>query len=56
MSDNNALEVKYVLYSHYSVNESDDFIKFKNGTRPENLKSVAHLLEHFRGLKELLTA
>ncbi|HLK56277.1 MAG TPA: hypothetical protein VKU00_06920 [Chthonomonadaceae bacterium] len=48
--------VKYVLYVHYAFSEEADFKAYNEGTPPENLRCVHHLMNHIRGLKELLTS
>lgn len=50
------IPVKYMLYSHYSAEEKEDFAAYKEGSQPEDLKGIRHLVDHFRGLKELLTS
>ncbi len=56
--EQNTLAIKYVLYSHYSVSEQDDFEKYSNNEVDsiEKLNGVQHLENHLKGLKELLTA
>jgi hypothetical protein len=51
--------VKYVLYSHYSLHEKEDFDvykKKKGRVKANDLKGVSNLISYFRGLKELLSA
>lgn len=55
MSDN-PIPVKYMLYSHFNAYEKDDFESYKRGCRVEDLQGVRYLIDHFRGLKELLTS
>jgi hypothetical protein len=49
-----AMPVKYILYSHYGYEESNDFEAYKRGTVPEKLEGVSFLCAHLRGLKQLL--
>ena len=48
--------VKYVLYSHYSYGEAADHRAFIEGTPVDELTGLQYLEQHFRGLRELLTA
>jgi hypothetical protein len=48
--------VKYVLYSHFTYHEGEDFEAFKVGTPVAELDGLRHLEQHFRGLRELLTS
>ncbi len=52
-----AIPTKYILFSHYAAHESGDFEAFtKLGTHPIDLPGVRFLIEHLRGLRELLTS
>lgn len=54
---NNAIPVKYVLFSHYGHLEKEDFKAFHQNDLPiAGLRGVSYLLDHIRGLKELLTS
>jgi hypothetical protein len=55
-NESSAVPVKYVLYSHYAFNEKKDFQAWKDGTPISDLVGVKFLLDHLRGLRELLTS
>jgi hypothetical protein len=55
MNDGTA-PIQYVLFSHYGYREGEDFKAFQTGTHPKDLKGIQYLSDHFRGLRELLTA
>lgn len=48
------LAAKYVLYSHYSYEEDSDFKTFEQSHTTSELKGIAWLNDHLRGLAELL--
>ncbi|MEO5360861.1 MAG: hypothetical protein H7843_10515 [Nitrospirota bacterium] len=51
----NKTPIKYVLYTHYAAYENKDFETYKIKKKVNGLSGVQRLVEHFRGLKELLT-
>lgn len=56
MTSPSQVAVKYVLYSHYTYREKEDFQEYQAGNAIEKLSGLQHLERHFRGLRELLTA
>jgi hypothetical protein len=50
------IPVKYVLFSHYVHQQDADFQAYQSGSTPADLEGIQFLLEHLRGLKELLTS
>ncbi len=48
--------VKYVLYTHYSYREKEDFKLWSSKKSCADISSVVFLADHFNGLRELLTS
>lgn len=52
-----AIPVKYVLYSHYADREQDDFRDWKNGKIPvRDLEGMTFLRAHLKAVRDLLTS
>jgi hypothetical protein len=54
--DPKSRSVRYMLYSHYGHGDREDFDAYQAGKPISDLEGVRHLLDHVRGLKELLTS